>query len=196
MGKASKKPANAATRSDTERHGATNCVTPEDRGSELAKLLGPYSGRELPTPSEADCFRFDQETDRIRDDDSCWEWFGATKSGPARYGFFRYQGGQYLAHRVSYLMKVGSVFTSDVVCHRCDNPSCVRPSHLFLGTQADNIDDMYDKGRGRGTGRRARPSEDALDQPGLVSLDAYRDDDDPPELDDDFRELTDIFPTD
>lgn len=190
MGKASKKPANAATRSDTERRGATKVAILKKRAEGMLNNVA----KDLPKPSEADRFRFDQRTDRIWDDDDvCWEWRGAN----GRYGQFGYQGGNYLAHRVAYLMKRGPVDSADVVCHHCDNPSCVRPEHLFLGTHADNADDMLDKGRGGDrVGRRVRPSEDALDQPGLVSLDAYRDDDDPQEFDDDFRELTDIFPTD
>lgn len=53
-----------------------------------------------------------------------------------------------LAHRVSFEAYKGDA-SGLFVCHKCDTPGCVNPSHLFLGTQSDNIKDMYSKGRGR-----------------------------------------------
>lgn len=78
-------------------------------------------------------------------DDGCWEW-GATRSR-AGYGVIQESGRlRKFAHRLSYEIFVGDP-TGMSVCHHCDNPGCVKPSHLFLGTQADNMRDMRGKGR-------------------------------------------------
>jgi len=79
----------------------------------------------------------------------CWEWQSARDR--RGYGRWRWQGKAILAHRFSAQQYIGSV-EGKVVCHKCDNPCCVNPSHLFIGTQQDNVDDMVNKGRdGRGT---------------------------------------------
>lgn len=57
-----------------------------------------------------------------------------------------------LVHRVAYECAYGPYDASLKVCHRCDNPSCVNPDHLFLGTQRDNMHDMFRKGRARPRG--------------------------------------------
>lgn len=81
----------------------------------------------------------------------CWPWLAAkTKDG---YGQFNVGGRMQYAHRVSYGMFVGPIGEYHVL-HRCDNPSCVRPDHLFLGTHDDNMKDMAAKDRsGRAGGR-------------------------------------------
>jgi hypothetical protein len=82
-----------------------------------------------------------------KDPRSCWEWQGHCKSGG--YGYVRWRGPQQLAHRVAWELEVGPIPEGLRVLHKCDNPPCVRPDHLFLGTQADNVADMVAKGRGR-----------------------------------------------
>lgn len=61
----------------------------------------------------------------------------------------------YKAHRFSYETFVGPLDKTQLVCHRCDNPSCVNPSHLFVGTYKDNAHDKIEKGRQR-TGRNTK----------------------------------------
>ena len=74
----------------------------------------------------------------------CWVWTaGKYQSG---YGAFNRLGYSEYAHRVSWEMHYGDILTSDVL-HKCDNPSCVNPAHLFLGTADMNSKDMVSKGR-------------------------------------------------
>lgn len=80
--------------------------------------------------------------------DGCWEW-NAGKGGHG-YGVFVIIGKNQYAHRVAYQLYVGEIPASLYVCHHCDNPGCVNPAHLFLGTHNDNMRDCKNKGRGIG----------------------------------------------
>lgn len=82
----------------------------------------------------------------IRKGEECWEWVGAKNHGYGVLSRGGRNGANVLAHRMSYEINCGDP-GGLVVCHRCDNPSCVRPDHLFLGTQMDNMKDMHKKGR-------------------------------------------------
>lgn len=76
----------------------------------------------------------------------CWEWnHGRTSYG---YGLGVLNGRRVMAHRMIWYLKDG-VYPSpnDFICHRCDNPPCCNPDHLFIGTQTDNMRDCVDKGR-------------------------------------------------
>ena len=75
----------------------------------------------------------------------CWEWT-AGKNGDG-YGNFRWHGKHIGTHRLSYLLVYGMIPKGMLVLHHCDNPPCVNPCHLFLGTHQDNADDMKQKGR-------------------------------------------------
>lgn len=78
--------------------------------------------------------------------DGCWEWQGGKfNSG---YGLFTVPNGQPIgAHRFAWELINGPILDGLFVCHRCDNRPCVRPGHMFLGAQSDNMRDMAEKGR-------------------------------------------------
>ena len=64
------------------------------------------------------------------------------------YGQLWWQGKMRLAHRLSYENYIDEIPDGMLVCHKCDNRKCINPNHLFVGTQSDNRNDMYQKGRG------------------------------------------------
>lgn len=95
---------------------------------------------------------------KIQKTKGCWLWLAnctKDKEGNRRYGLIgagRRGEGMLYAHRVSWELHNGVIPEGMLVLHRCDNPQCVRPSHLFLGTQFDNMQDMVRKGRQGKTG--------------------------------------------
>lgn len=76
----------------------------------------------------------------------CWLWTGS-KIGQGGYGEFRFKGKKILAHRLAFLWFVGPIKNGNDICHHCDIPPCIRPSHLFCGTRSDNMRDCAKKGR-------------------------------------------------
>jgi len=81
------------------------------------------------------------------DENGCWPWTGAkTHYG---YGKIRKNHKTVGAHRVSYELNIGPIPKDGHVLHKCDNPICVNPDHLFLGNQAINMKDMFSKHRNK-----------------------------------------------
>ena len=85
----------------------------------------------------------------------CWIWIGSAGAGKSHmpYGDFRRNGEYFTAHRASYQAFKGAIPEGMQVLHRCDVSLCVNPSHLFLGTNAQNIADSMAKGRRKGITR-------------------------------------------
>jgi len=114
-------------------HGARYCSRAcyhQSRHVPLIDRFFHYLGRKTP----AGCILWDGNTNR--------DGYGVIGSGTRK-------GRMLLAHRVAYELLVGLIPAGLLVLHRCDNPPCINPVHLFLGTQAVNIADMVAKGRGR-----------------------------------------------
>jgi hypothetical protein len=84
---------------------------------------------------------------KVNKTDKCWIWTGSKNSGG--YGYTVFNGKKWGAHRLSYKLSYGDFNTSLDVCHHCDNPACVRPDHLWIGTRKENMQDCVKKGRNK-----------------------------------------------
>lgn len=114
------------------------CVNPEHL------FIGTASDQ--PRRPEAERF-----WEKVKKTPSCWLWTGAHKDGRWPYGVLGGGASRVpkLAHRVSWELHHGPIPDGMNVLHKCDNPPCVRPDHLFLGTLSDNTQDMVAKGRAK-----------------------------------------------
>lgn len=89
---------------------------------------------------------------KILGENDCWEW--QAYKHPDGYGMFRVESTRKIktkamhnSHRIAYFLHTGIWPKGLTICHKCDNPPCCNPAHLFAGTQADNVKDMVNKGR-------------------------------------------------
>jgi hypothetical protein len=83
--------------------------------------------------------------DKVVKSELCWLWSGARN--PKGYGRFYANGKFHNAHRFALILSGIVVPNNSQACHHCDNPPCVRPSHLFVGTKSENMKDAIRKGR-------------------------------------------------
>jgi hypothetical protein len=93
--------------------------------------------------SQQDTDRFFSKVNKLPN--GCWLW--TDHRDECGYGKFRIGKRMFLAHRISYQLRNEVIPEGMLVCHHCDNPQCVNPAHLFLGTQKDNMEDRTRKGR-------------------------------------------------
>lgn len=128
--------------------GRPQCVLPREerlrRGRESSERARRAAGVRPMRPL-AD--RFEDKVDRSGGPDACWPWTGVrTDRG---YGQIWVDGGHRPATHVALELAGVDIPDGMVACHHCDNPMCVNPAHLFVGTASDNMRDMLAKGRGR-----------------------------------------------
>jgi hypothetical protein len=124
---------------------------------------GIYCSRECyKAPKKESRFEWDKATEEqkiqrikesfeknvVRSEHGCWEWTGSKQSnGYGRMGL-SIKGRRLIPHRVSWMIHNGEIPPGLFVCHKCDNPPCCKPEHLFLGDSRANSKDKYDKNRG------------------------------------------------
>lgn len=101
--------------------------------------------RPIPSLTDRQIERFNTRV--VRGETGCWEW--SHRISARGYGEISLFGQHFRAHRIAYALHTGSDPGDQLVCHSCDNPKCVNPEHLWLGTPLDNMRDMHIKGRAR-----------------------------------------------
>lgn len=116
--------------------------------SKACKAFDMFKNKPYPDPIK----RFLEKV--IKLENGCWQYKAVDPRG---YGYFDIKYKRLRAHRYSFMIHHGKIPPGMVICHKCDNPSCVNPEHLFLGTQLDNMRDKMQKGR-----HKTRKRKDAV----------------------------------
>lgn len=102
---------------------------------------------------------------KVLGNNDCWEWRAfKDKDGYGQYSSWK-DGDEQRVHRIMWILKFGSIPKGALVCHKCDNPSCCNPNHLFLGTHRNNVEDKVSKNRqakGMSHGRSKLTEEDIV----------------------------------
>lgn len=99
------------------------------------------------TPGQLTMWDVSRFWSKVKKTKRCWLWTACLNGGG--YGYIRINKVGKVAHRVCYELHFGSIPKGKILRHTCDNPRCVRPSHLIPGTQQQNVDDMWSRGRGK-----------------------------------------------
>jgi len=123
-------------------------VAKETRG------IGPESGEGIGVIATKAAERFWRKVNSTGGENACWPWTGAKDS--CGYGGVSINYKNHGAHRLAFALSLGEIPKGLCVLHRCDNPSCCNPAHLFLGTHYENIMDKMKKGRGSRPLRRGQ----------------------------------------
>ena len=85
--------------------------------------------------------------EKVRKTENCWLWQGSVTSDG--YGRFHMSGKTHSAHRIAYMLRNGMIEDDLHVLHKCDNPPCVNPAHLYLGDHYQNMQDKKMRGHGK-----------------------------------------------
>lgn len=158
-------------------------LTPSPSESAAAPVIRPPSKRhaEIMECSEEGRAKFWRSVSKAPHPKGCWIWTGSKDD--AGYALIRLKKRAVIASRLSYFLANGNLDETLHVCHTCDNPPCVNPAHLFLGTLTDNVRDCTSKGRHAGQKKTHCPKgheytpENILhrkDRPGVRSCRACR----------------------